>query len=540
MRGGRSKLIDIDKTIADLARVFDEGGRDEGLAVMREMFERVMRRNAELELEVMRLIKKHLGQTSERVSREQLAFLFELLGEADRPADAPLSPPDVAPVGDDAPEPPATKKRKHRGRGALPDSLRREEIVHTIPDGERACLICGGDRVCIGHETSERVQFKPAELYVEVHKREKLACGACEKDVSVAAAPAAVISKGRPGASLLARVVAGKYVDHEPLHRMSRMIERLGLKISVSTLADWVAAGALALEPIAKLIREKVLSAHVMNADDTGLKVLDEKAPGGAKRGHLWFYVGDSTHCAVAYTPDWCKEGPGVFLSMREGGWLVADAYKGWDHLYKRAEHPLTEVGCWAHARRAFVELADRGEARAAVLLHHVQKLYEVERISKAANETHEERLVRRKRDSTPIIEEIRRWCVATSGSEPPKSELARATGYIVNQWKALSRFLEDGALPLDNTLVERALRGVSIGRKNYLFAGSDQGAMTAATIYTLVATCKLCGVEPVAYLTDVLTKIETGSWPHGRLGELLPDEWAKTAPPSALRPTIR
>lgn len=128
------------------------------------------------------------------------------------------------------------------------------------------------------------------------------------------------------------------------------MIERLGLKISVSTLADWVAAGALALEPIAKLIRELVLSAHVMNADDTGLKVLDDKAPGGAKRGHLWFYVGDSTHCAVAYTPDWCKEGPGVFLSMREGGWLVADAYKGWDHLYKRAEHPLTVVGCWAHA----------------------------------------------------------------------------------------------------------------------------------------------------------------------------------------------
>lgn len=537
MRGG-SKLIDIDKTVADVARVFDESGRDEGLAVMREMLELVMRRNAALELEVMRLIKKHLGQTTERVSREQLAFLFALLAEDERPADAPLTAPDVAPIAPD--EPPTKTKRKHGGRGALPDSLRREEIVHAIADDERACLLCGAERKCIGHETSERVQWKPAELYVEVHKREKLACGACEKDVSVAPAPSAVISKGRPGASLLARVIGGKYVDHEPLHRMSRMLERLGLKIAVSTLADWVAAGALALESIARLIRELALTSHVLNADDTGLKVLDEKAPGGAKRGHLWFYVGDSKFCAVAYTPDWCKEGPGVFLSMREGGWLVADAYKGWDHLYKRAEHPLTEVACWAHARRTFVELADRGEARAAVLLHFVQKLYEIERLSKAEDESHDDRLKRRQRDSAPIVNEIQKWCLAMRESEPPKSELARATGYLVNQWRALTRFLEDGALPIDNTLVERALRGVSLGRKNFLFAGSDKGALTAATIYSIVATCKLCGVEPFAYLTDVLTKIETGTWPHGRLRELLPDEWAKTAPSSALRATIR
>jgi hypothetical protein len=278
----------------------------------------------------------------------------------------------------------------------------------------------------------------------------------------------------------------------------------------------------------------------VLQGDDTGLKVLDDNAPGGAKRGHLWFYVGDAKYCSVAYTPDWCREGPGVLLSMRKGGWFVADAYKGWDHLYTREDDPLTEAGCWAHARRPFVELAERGEARAAILLRYVQQLYEVERLSKEAGESHDETLARRRRDSAPVIAAIEKWRTQTLDGEPPKSALAGACGYVKNQWVALTRFLEDGALPLDNTLVERALRGVSLGRKNFLFAGSDKGAMTAATIYTIVATCKLNGVEPFAYLADVLTKIETGTWPHGCLHELLPDQWALNASPSALRDPIR
>ena len=532
MRGGVSKLVDVDKSIADIELVLEEGGKDEALGVMRAMLEAVLRRNAELELDVMRLLKKHAGKTSERINADQLDFLLSLLPGEEQPADAPVPAPETAPLESTEDETPKKKRSKH-GRKALPDTLRRVEVPHAV--AERACAICGADRVCIGHETSEVLQFKPAEFIIEVHEREKLACPTCEQGVTTAPAPDKVIEKGRPGASLLAQIVVGKYVDHAPLTRQKKMFERAGVSLPVSTMSDWVGATATALEPIAKLIRKLVLSSHVLQADDTGLKVLDRDSPGGAKKGHLWFYVGDASLCAVAYTPDWTKEGPGLFLAGRKGGWLVADAYGGYDHIYARAQDAPIEVGCWAHARRSFVELAERGDPRAAVMLFHIKKLYEIEGVATEAGESPEQRLARRKRDSQPVIHEIGLWCRKTYESEPPKSELAKAIFYVINQWQALTRFLEDGALPLDNTLVERALRGVAMGRRNYLFAGSDQGALRAATIYTITATCRLNGVEPLAYFTDVLTKLQMEQWPHGRLRELLPDEWRKTAPPSAL-----
>jgi transposase len=534
VRGGVSKLVDVDKSIADIKRVLEESGKDEALGVMRAMLEALARRNAELELDVMRLLKKHLGKTSERMSAEQLDFLLSLLPEEEKPADATVPAPDAKPLeSTDDDEAPKAKKRSKHGRKALPDTLRRVGVPHAV--AERECAICGAERVCIGHETSEVLQFKPAEFFIEVHKREKLACSTCEQGVTTAPAPEKVIEKGRPGASLLARIVVGKYVDHEPLTRQKKIFERAGVSLPVSTMSDWVGATTTALEPIAKLIRKLVLSSHVLQADDTGLKVLDADSPGGAKKGHLWFYVGDASLCAVAYTPDWTKEGPGLFLAGRKGGWLVADAYRGYDHIYARAQDAPIEVGCWAHARRGFVELADRGEPRAAVMLLHIKKLYEIEARGREEGEGPEQRLARRKRDSQPVLDEIGRWCRKTHESEPPKSSLAKATVYVINQWQALTRFLEDGALPLDNTLVERALRGVAMGRRNYLFAGSDQGALRAATIYTITATCRLNGVEPLAYVEDVLTKLQMQQWPHGRLRELLPDEWRKTAPASAL-----
>jgi transposase len=534
VRGGVSKLVDVDKSISDIERVLEEGGKSEALGVMRAMLETLARRNAELELDLKRLLKQHVGKTSERVSAEQLDFLLSLLPDEEQPADAPLPQPETEPL-DSTEESEPKKKRSKHGRKALPATLRRVDVVHPVADGERACASCGADRVCIGHEASEVLQFKPAEFFIEVHKREKLACSTCEDAVAIAPAADKVIEKGRPGASLLARIVVGKYVDHEPLTREKKIFERAGVSLPVSTMSDWVGATATALEPIAKLIRKRVLSTHVLQADDTGLKVLDRDSPGGAKKGHLWFYVGDATLCAVAYTPDWTKEGPGLFLAGRKGGWLVADAYGGYDHIYARERDAPIEVGCWAHARRGFVELAERGEPRAAVMLFHIKKLYEIERAATEAGERPDERLARRKRESQPVIHDIGLWCRKTYESEPPKSALAKAIFYIINQWQALTRFLEDGALPLDNTLVERALRGVAMGRRNYLFAGSDQGALRAATIYTITATCRLNGVEPLAYFTDVLTKLQMEQWPHGRLRELLPDEWRKTAPANAL-----
>lgn len=538
MRGGVTKLVDVDQAVGDIARVFDEQGKDEALAIVRGMLETLVRTNSELALDRMRLIKKHLGQTSERVSEHQLALMIDQLAPEERPADAIVPSVETAPVdgtADDDTSPKSKPSGKH-GRKPLPSSLERVPVEHPVPASDRVCSVCGKEKTCIGHATSEVLQFRPASFFVEIHKREKLACDEHpENGVSIADAPPKAIEKGRPGSSVLARVVIGKYEDHEPLHRMKKMFARLGIEIAVSTLADWVGASAMILRPIADLIRKLVLESVVLQGDDTGLKVLDEKAPGRAKRGHLWFYVGDRALCAVVYTPDWTKDGPGVFLAARRGGYLVADAYKGWDHLYTRDEHPLIEVGCWAHARRSFVEIAERGEPRAAVMLHHVKKLYEVEADASAAGDVSEARLARRRDRSSAVIEDIAKWCAEIKGREPPKSALASAVGYVVNQWIALTRFLDDGALPLDNTMVERALRGVAQGRKNFLFAGSDEGAIRAATIYTCMASCKLNGVEPTAWLTDVIAKIQTEQWPHGCLRELVPDEWIKSAPAHAL-----
>ena len=542
MRAGTGKLVDVDRAVEDVGRAFDEQGRDEALAIVRAMLEVVLRKNSELELDKLRLLKKHLGQTSERVSKEQLSFLMSLLPEDERPSDALVPGVEAAPIESATDESAGThettkkKGRDNHGRKPLPDSLRREEVVHDVATDARVCAKCGKDKICIGHDTSEVLHYKAAELFVVRHTREKLACpDECKGELAVGAAPDKVIERGRPDASMLAKLTMGKYDDFEPLHRQKRFFERLGASIPVSTMVGWIGATATALEPIAKLILKLVLEGYVLQGDDTGLKVLDEKAPGGAKRGHLWFYVADSTLCAVVYTPDWTKEGPGLFLSARKGGYFVGDAYAGYDHLFTRDEHPLIESGCWAHARRGFVEIADRGDARAAVLIHHAKKLYLVEAAASDARDGPNERHARRQRDSVPVIADIKKWCDEAIAKEPPKSALAGAIGYVLNQWNALTRFLEDGALPIDNSLVERALRCVSQGRKNFLFAGSDSGAMRAATIYTITATCRLCGVEPTAYVADVLRKIQGGHWPYSRLRELLPDEWRKTAPASAL-----
>jgi transposase len=548
MRAETGKLVDVDRAVEDVARALDEHGKSEALALVRAMLETMARTNARLEIDRMRLLKKHLGQTSERMHDEQLQLLLSLLPEEERPANALVPAVDVAPIEaaptasdeESTSTPSSTKKKKGRdphGRKPLPDSLRRVEVPpHEVPAAERVCATCGKDKICIGHDRDEVLCYRPAELFVEVHTKEKLACpGECTGAVSVAAGPDKVIEKGRPDASMLAKISIGKYEDYEPLHRQKKLYERLGYSPPVSTMVDWVAATTTALEPIEKLIKKLVLEGYLLQGDDTGLKVLDEKAPGGAKRGHLWFYVADATLCAVVYTPDWSKESAGLFLHARKGGLFVGDAYKGYDHLFTKTDDPLIECGCWAHARRPFVELAERGEARAAVMLHHVKKLYEVEKLATEARDGPEQRRARRERDSTPIIEAIEKWRDDVRAKEPPKSALAGAVGYLWNQRDALKRFLHDGAIPIDNTLVERTLRGVAQGRKNFLFAGSDAGAMRAATMYTIIATCRLCGVEPLAYVEDVLRKVQTGRWPYARLRELVPDRWRETAPASAL-----
>jgi transposase len=522
-----ARQLDVDKVRVHARALLADGKAAEAIELLLGLL-------AQTEADRLRLLRKHLGKTSEKVSDAQLSLLRELLGEVQ--AHLPLGSPDVELPARTTPK---RERKQGHGRRRLPDHLRREERRHLVPEAERPCPHCGGERVGIGWETSETLERVPASFYVIVDLREKLACRACEEGVAIAPAPEKVIEKGRPGPSLLADVIIGKYVDHLPLTRQHAIYRREGVDLAVSTMVDWVAAVATSLQPLAHRQEKLALVAHVLGADDTGIKVLDKDAPGGAKRGHLWCYIADAMYAVFRYTPDWSKEGPQTFLEKRRG-WLQADAYRGYDGIFARKDATAIEVGCWAHARRPFAELALDQDARAAPIIELIRALYAVEGRATDDGVAADERLRRRQAESAPIVDAIARACVEIRGRHPPNDPLAKAAGYVINQERALRRYLEDGALPIDNTMVERRLRPVACGRKNYLFCGSDAGAERAAVIYSLVGSCALVGVDPRAYLTWVLTQLEIERFPRSRIDELLPASWAKVCPATARIPTSR
>jgi transposase len=528
--------LDLDEVCAELETLIGHGQIADALAQVRRLLSLLRDRNTHLELEVNRLVRKHLGKTSERVSEAQLSLLKDLLaaamGEAADADPAVLAPPAVE-------LPPAPPRKKGHGRKPLPPHLPREQREHWVPDEQRPCPLCGGERVCIGHETSETLEFVPASFKVIVDMREKLACPPCGEGVTTAPVPDKVIDKGRPGPGLLAQVMVSKYADHLPLTRQRTIYLREGVELPVSTMVDWVAAFHESVAPLVVRVGELALGSHLLACDDTGIKVLDKDAPGGAKKGHLWCYVGDTTWSVFRYTPDWTKEGPQGFLETRRG-WLQADAYRGYDGIFNRPDATAVEVACHAHARRPFAELALLGDARAAPGVAWYQALYAIEDQATLDQVDADERLRRRQEQSAPILDAITEWCHALRGRYPPSDTLAKAAGYVINQNRALRRFLEDGRLPIDNTLVERRLRPIATGRRNYLFCGSDRGAERAASAYTLLGCCALVGLDPRAYLTWLLTQLETQRFPASRLDELLPANWAKVCPESARVPTSR
>jgi hypothetical protein len=262
----------------------------------------------------------------------------------------------------------------------------------------------------------------------------------------------------------------------------------------------------------------------VLKTDGTGLDVLDKTHPENIKRGSLYCHVGDGPELFFRYVPNQAKEGPQEILASREG-YIVADAGGVYDGLFSRSGSKAVEVGCWMHCRRGFFKAADLGDLRAAIALKYIKQLYKVEEQARQlkADARRRERLRRSK--SQPILNRLHAWIAGLYPQEPPKTPLHRAMGYAINQWEALNRFVEDGRLPIDNGEVERAIRTVAVGRRNYLFAGSDEGAKRAAVIYTVIGSCTLAGVNPWEYLRDVLEKL-VGGWPAKRLEELLPAAW--------------
>lgn len=485
-----------------------------------------------LEIERLRLLlarmrRERYGQSSERGARLieqlelQLAELEESASEEEAAAEIAAPPPDRAERSG------STRKPARR---PLPQNLPRERIIYPAPC---ACPNCGGPVRKLGEDVTESLECEPRRWKVVEHVREKVSCRSCEA-ISQPPAPSHPIARGRAGPNLLALVLAAKYGQHLPLTRQSAIYAREGIEIDVSTLADWVGAAAATLMPLVEAIRAHVFAAERLHGDDTTVPVLAKEK---TRIGRLWVYVRDDRPfagpappaAAFFYSPD--REGihPERHLA-RFAGVLQADAYGGFGRLYEpdRQPGPILEAACWAHARRKLYELAAVGKAPiAAEAVRRIDRLFAVER--DIAGLSTEARLAVRRERSAPILAELEPWLRQQQERLSRKSEVGKAIAYTTRRWEALTRFMTDGRICMSNNAAERALRGVAVGRRNWTFAGSDRGGERAAAVYTLIESAKFHGIDPQAWLADVLARLP--DHPAKRIGDLLPWNWCAARP---------
>jgi transposase len=456
-------------------------------------------RIGQLSSQLEALKRRIFGRSSEKFDPNQLILELGALLAAHADEVAPKTL---------APEPPAEEKeaapRHGHGRRRLPEHLPRHRTEYHPAPGDRVCRECSADLKKIGEEISERLEYVPASLFVQVHARIKYACLHCQGNVVIGSLPVQPIDKGLPGPGLLAHVLTSKYNDHLPLNRLEGIFQRQGVELSRSTLCDWVAASARLLEPLVAVMKAEVLASRKIHTDDTTVPVL-EKDRQITKTGRLWVYVGDPAHEHIVfdYTPDRSRDGPLRFLAGYKG-YLQADAYAGYDAVYAGRE--VIEVGCWAHARRKFFDAMKSDATRAQIALAHIRELYAIEKRGRDLDE--EERRKLRLAETKPLLDAFKVWLDAEARKTLPKSPMGEAIGYACGQWGALTRYLDDGLLEPDNNRAERALRRVAVGRKNWMFAGSDEGGRRAAIVYSLIASCAALKVDPYAYLRDVLERL--------------------------------
>jgi transposase len=464
------------------------------------------------------LCQRLFGKKSERVDPRQLTLALEQLANERGPI--------TEPVEMDSGETPVRGHRRRRptGRRPLPAHLPRRRIEIDLSEAEKQCG-CGHERTRIGEDVSEKLEYEPARFVVIETVRPKYACQYCHEGVVEAPAPPQAVEKSLAGEGLLAHVVVSKYVDHLPLHRLEGIFAREGIELPRSTLCGWVADVATALVPLGEQLRREITAADYLQTDDTTITVLGDD--GGSFKGRIWTYLDPLTRQVIFdATTTHERDGPAAFLADFRGK-LQADAYSGYDGLYQSGR--VIEVGCWAHGRRRFVE-AFMTDTSAALMIALIQQLYQVERDATVLDPAG--RLALRQEHSVPLLAKIDAERQALARTVLPKSPVGEAVRYLTNQWTALQRFVEDGRLAIDNNRAENQLRLVAVGRKNWLFAGSFEGARRAALLYSLVQSCKLIDVPPFEYLKDVLRRLATH--PHRLIDQLTPRAWAKTFRPAA------
>lgn len=420
--------------------------------------------------------------------------------------------------------------RRKPVRGPLPAHLPRERVVIAAPS---ACPCCGGKLAKLGEDITETLEVIPRQWKVVQTVREKFTCRSCEA-ITQPPTPFHPIARGRAGPNLLAMILDAKFAQHQPLNRQSEVYGREGIDLDVSTLADWVGACTATLAPLLTLVRAHVLAGDRLHGDDTTVPVL---AKGKTITGRLWVYAHDDRPfggpappaALFHYSPDRTAAHPNRHLAGWQGI-LQADAYAGYNDLYAptRTPGPVTEAGCWAHARRKFFELAELTKAPLAVeAVRRIDAIFAIERAINATSA--DQRLATRRAQSAVLVSELEDWMRQARIKLSRQNDVGRAMDYMLKRWSSFSRFLADGRICLSNNAAERALRGIAVGRKAWLFAGSDRGGERAAAIYSLIVTARLNDVDPRAWLADVLARI--GDHPASRLDKLLPWNWCKRTP---------
>jgi transposase len=418
--------------------------------------------------------------------------------------------------------------RRRKKREIDWDKLPQIRHEHDLLPAEKVCSCCGRQMDRIGEDVTRELELQPAKLEAHIHVRPKYACRCCKEGVHAAPLPPRPIPGGIAGPGLISEVIVSKFGDHLPLYRLEDILVRSGVYIARSTLCDWVKFAAELFEPLYELQRKLVLQSTVMWTDDTPVTVIGGLQ--GSFQGHFWTYIGhERPYSVYDFTKSRSRDGPARFLPGF-AGYLHADAFTGYDAIFLGSHAAIQEVACWAHTRRKFFDAVKSYPRQSHQVLEWIRQLYDIE--DRARTWSPEARLQLRVAESIPVLDKIEAYLAGLARSVLPKSSLAKAVNYARNQWAALRRYTEDGRLTIDNNVSERTLRHQAIGRKNWLFLGSEAAGPRAAVLCTILAGAKRHRLEPWCYVRDLLLRLHADD---PRLDEMLPDRWAAAHPESIL-----
>jgi transposase len=448
------------------------------------------------------------------------------LFDNDAPPPPPVESTDTMPDE----ELPSRKRKRGHGRRQIPDNLPRTDVPHDVPPEARVCA-CGREKVRIGEDVTEQLEYEPGKLFVFRHIYPKYACSCCKDGVTSAEPAANPIARCLAGPGLLAYVMVSKFAEHLPMYRQQDVLSRHGIFLARSTLCGWMAQCAVLLRPLVELMRQRVVQSDVINADETPVRVLD-RTRNTTRKGQFWTYItpGDHGYTIYVYRDSRSRDGPAEFLKDFRG-YLQTDAYAAYESVVLESVGRIIPVGCWAHARRNFFDARLSQPREVHYVLGLIAQLYDIEDTIRLLGP--DERKAVRQEKSVPVLDRLEAYLREQKDGALPKSKYAQAIAYVLNRPEEMRRYTEDGRLEIDNNTSERTLRLCAIGRKNWLFLGSDQGGETAAICFTILANAKRYRIEPFAYVRALLIALSSD---EVDLESLLPDVWIAAHPEHVLK----